>query len=180
MELEAMNMIVRSGSKIGFNKDYESWKKLNGQVTKIRSLKNSKLPSQVTKVTSSGNKKLPDQVTTPIKENKRKKKYSCNSTELQLSELLLNLIMKRRETFKRPNLQKWAQHINLMIRKDKRSYEEIESVIRWSQENQFWRNNILSTRKLREKFDRLALQMTDDKNQQAPVPPYYDFYEDIE
>jgi DNA-binding Lrp family transcriptional regulator len=63
------------------------------------------------------------------KVKKVKNSYSLNSHEFRLSELLLNLILERRDSFKRPDLQKWARHIDLMIRVDGRPPEEIERVI---------------------------------------------------
>lgn len=46
----------------------------------------------------------------------------------------------------------------LLIDKDGYSVEQVEAIIRWSQNNEFWRTNILSMSKLREKFDQLKLQ----------------------
>ena len=82
-----------------------------------------------------------------------------NSDEFRLSELLLNLILSRKPDFKRPNLQSWAKHIDRMIRLDRRTPERIEQVIRWCQQDSFWQSNILSTEKLREKFDQLDLKI---------------------
>ena len=84
--------------------------------------------------------------------------FSENSPPLRLSQLLLDLILQRKSDFKRPNLQKWAVHIDRMIRIDHRKPEQIERIIRWSQQDNFWQNNILSTAKLREKFDQLELK----------------------
>lgn len=95
-----------------------------------------------------------------VKQSKvNKKTYSQNSNEFRLSHLLLSLITKRRNTFKKPDLQKWCVHIDRMIKTDKREYNEIERIIRWCQQDDFWQNNILSTQKLREQFDKLALKM---------------------
>jgi len=46
-----------------------------------------------------------------------------------------------------------------MIRLDKRKPEKIKEVIDWCQADDFWYANILSTKKLREKYDQLVLQM---------------------
>ena len=51
-----------------------------------------------------------------------------------------------------------------MLRIDKRTPEEIEEVIRWCQNDSFWQANILSTKKLREKFDQLAIKMQKQKD----------------
>lgn len=46
----------------------------------------------------------------------------------------------------------------LLLDKDGRTVEEAEMVIRWSQQDHFWRGNILSMAKLREKFDQMRLR----------------------
>lgn len=61
-------------------------------------------------------------------------------------------------------MQKWAEHIDYMIRLDHRKPERIEAVINWCQQDDFWRNNILSTRKLREHYDALELKMENNRN----------------
>jgi len=91
--------------------------------------------------------------------------FRQNSIEFRLSELLLNLILERRNSFKRPDLQRWAKHIDLMIRVDKREPEEIEEVIEWCQRDPFWQNNVLSAAKLRSQFDQLALKMSIGNNE---------------
>jgi len=96
-----------------------------------------------------------------------KNEYGRNSHELRLSELLLNLILERRNGFKRPDLQKWARNIDRMLRVDKRDPEEIERVIKWCQADEFWQNNILSTGKLRKQFDQLALKMNKGKSKDS-------------
>lgn len=91
--------------------------------------------------------------------------------ELKLSKLLLDLILTRYPDFKKPVLMKWAIHIDRMIRLDKRKPDDIEAVIKWCQANDFWQNNILSTKKLRDKFDQLFLKMP-KKIYEPPTPDY--------
>lgn len=76
-----------------------------------------------------------------------------------VSKLLLNEIIKRKPDFKKPDIEKWSEEIDLMIRIDKRPIEEIKKVIIWCQQDTFWQNNILSTSKLRKQFDQLSLKM---------------------
>ncbi len=85
--------------------------------------------------------------------------YSQNSAEFRLSELLLNLILERNPDHKKPDLQKWALHVDRMTRLDGRKADDIEAVIKWSQADGFWQNNIISTQKLRDKFDQLKMKM---------------------
>ena len=53
----------------------------------------------------------------------------------------------------------WAEDFERLIRLDGRDPPTIERVMRWAQSDQFWRANILSPKKLREKWDTLWLQM---------------------
>jgi len=84
-------------------------------------------------------------------------------TPEELAKLLLGLIKERKPDFKERNMPEWIKHIDWMIRIDRRKPERIEEVIRWCQNNDFWQNNILSTKKLRFQFDQLELRMASDK-----------------
>ena len=88
----------------------------------------------------------------------QKKLFSPNSDEIRMSELLFNLIQERNPNHKKPNMNTWAIHIDKMIRLDNRSVEDIEKIIRWCQEDEFWQNNILSTSSLKKQYDTLWLK----------------------
>lgn len=88
-----------------------------------------------------------------------REKYSPNSDEFVLSDFLLKQILSRKPDFKKPNLQKWSEEVDKMIRLDKRNIDRIREVIAWCQQDDFWMNNILSTAKLRKQFDKLELRM---------------------
>jgi len=87
------------------------------------------------------------------------KTYSDESTEIKLSKYLYDKILINNPKVKKPNFQLWAKHIDLMIRIDKRDPKDIKDVIDWCQSDSFWIPNILSTGKLREKFDTLYSKM---------------------
>ncbi len=90
--------------------------------------------------------------------SKRIKTFTSDAPAFRLSELLLSLIQERDPKIT-ADLQKSAIHIDLLMRLDKRSPEEVESVIRWCQDDAFWKTNVLSTKKLREKFPTLWQKM---------------------
>jgi len=105
----------------------------------------------------------------PSPNNKRKNisKYSFfveGSNEYLLSHRLLNRILERNPSFKKPDLQKWSRHIDLLIRVDGKDPTTIRQIIDWCQKDSFWHKNILSTEKLRDKFDRLILEMRSNGN----------------
>lgn len=94
-----------------------------------------------------------------LKNYKNKRTFLPDSEEVRLAEYLLKEIVINNPKHKKPNIQEWARHIDLMIRKDNRTSGEIREVIDWSQSDSFWKGNILSTAKLREKYDQLVIKM---------------------
>lgn len=60
---------------------------------------------------------------------------------------------------KRPSITKgWRDAARLMLDTDGRTEDEIHGAIAWCQADEFWRSNVLSLPKLRQKFDTLRLQ----------------------
>jgi hypothetical protein len=60
---------------------------------------------------------------------------------------------------KRPTITKaWRDAARRLIDKDGRTVEQIVRAIDWCQDDDFWRPNIMSMPKLREKYDQLRLQ----------------------
>ena len=100
----------------------------------------------------------------PIEDENEDEIVDVNSNEYILSKLLFDLIKKRNPNHKQPDLKSWAKHIDLMIRIDKRTIDEIRGCINWSQQDSFWQNNILSTAKLRKQFDTLYLKAKGSKD----------------
>lgn len=98
------------------------------------------------------------------KKGKEKEPFLSDSIECGLSDLLFQKIISRNPNSKQPNIQSWAKDIDLMIRVDNRSPDEIKKIIEWCQNDSFWQNNILSTAKLREKYDQLFLKMKSSGN----------------
>ncbi|WP_371796008.1 hypothetical protein [Streptomyces sp. NBC_01718] len=62
---------------------------------------------------------------------------------------------------KRPTITKaWRTAARLLLDKDGRTEEQVHGAIDWCQDSDFWRSNVLSLPKLREKYDTLRLQAT--------------------
>ena len=61
-----------------------------------------------------------------------------------------------------PNLQKWSEQSDYILRIDKRDPHEVKKVVEWCQKDEFWQDNVLSTAKLRKQYDKLVLQMRKD------------------
>jgi hypothetical protein len=97
------------------------------------------------------------------KKNKTTSQVEVSAEALSLAEQLRSAVRirdPRSRAARTENLSIWARDIELLIRIDQRTPEEIRRVIDWCQQpGGFWGPNILSGRKLREKFDTLAGQM---------------------
>lgn len=84
-----------------------------------------------------------------------------------LAKRLRQLILTNKPNRKIPKdwATNWPQEIRRLHRIDGRSYEDIRKVLDWSQQDPFWKRNILSGRKLRQKFDTLEDQMAYEAEQ---------------
>ncbi len=134
-------------TRYGIEKDYTKWET---GVKNNTSVKND--------TTTSVNNDTGTSVKNDTHKRKKETKESPNPDGIRMSELLFNLILERHPNHKRPDMQKWALHIDRMIRLDSRSVEDIEKVISWCQADEFWRKAILSTEKLRRQFDTLWIK----------------------
>ena len=64
-----------------------------------------------------------------------------------------------------------------MIDRDGRTAEEITRIIDWAEGNDFWRANVLSVPKLRQKFDTLHLQAQRPQGRPQGGQVFYDLAE---
>ena len=103
------------------------------------------------------------------KDNSPKQAYDESSIYFQLANLLFQKILENNPEHKQPNLQKWANTVRLMMERDNRTEKQIKYLINWSQTHHFWKSNILSTDKLRDKFDQLAIQCKNEHKGQTKV-----------
>lgn len=105
--------------------------------------------------------------------NKNKVNSLClekfQDEDIKLTQILIDLMIKnnpnssiiRRLTSKRQ--QTWIDECRKLREIDKRTSEQIEQIIIFSQNDSFWKSNILSMVKLREKFDQLWLKAKKQK-----------------
>ncbi|MFF2885093.1 hypothetical protein [Bacillus toyonensis] len=100
------------------------------------------------------------------KEKEKEKKTSRHKFEtcdINGAKYLFDKIKSNNPKQKEPNFDTWSNDFRLMREKDNRELQEIKDVIDWCQADPFWQGNILSAKKLREKFDQLTIQMNSKK-----------------
>lgn len=101
-----------------------------------------------------------------IERREVKAKPLSSPEAFRLSGVLADMILKNNPGNTKLNngkreatVARWVVDIDKLIRIDGRAPEEIERVIRWCQSDSFWKSNILSGAKLREKWDQLTVKM---------------------
>lgn len=100
-------------------------------------------------------------------EVKKKETGPSAQASVLADEFYLALKDAHGEDFKKPNLENWAMHFDRMIRIDGRETSMIRKVMNWAVNDSFWKPNILSAAKLREKFLTLKLQMERPQQKQG-------------
>lgn len=102
---------------------------------------------------------------TNIKNNRTEyqKKYSDDSFEIKCINYLISSIKAEMPDAKLPvsqrDIDRWCDYIEKMVRLDKRSKDDIFNVLVFARNDAFWKANIRSTSKLREKYEILYSQM---------------------
>jgi hypothetical protein len=67
-------------------------------------------------------------------------------------------------------LKAWAADIDKLHRIDGRTWEQIESVMRWAKADSFWQSNVIAGKTLRSQFTKLLIQMQ-NRPRQPEKPP---------
>lgn len=97
-----------------------------------------------------------------------------DAEDLRLATLLHDLIKGNNPDWTiKGKIETWAEHIEKLRRIDKRTTQQIEFMIRWTQHHSFWQANILSTAKLREKFSDLIPKVKQEHAKNQNQKPKY-------
>lgn len=87
-------------------------------------------------------------------------KAAAPEAHVRLSELLAAQVRERDPGAKvAPRSKAWLRATRLLVERDGRDFELVESVIRWLPSDDFWSSIVLSMPKLREKFTQLVAAM---------------------
>lgn len=82
-------------------------------------------------------------------------------------------------TLKDPKLKEWAKELDLINRIDKRSWEDIESMISWAFESAFWVKVIQSPSSLRKNWDKMAIQKIPVNNKGTTISHNRDYAQKV-
>lgn len=99
--------------------------------------------------------------------NKRRKQvYDDTSAYYQLAVYFFERIKENNPEHKEPNYQAWSDDIRKMIEIDKRTEEQVRYLMKWVQQDDFEKVNVLSPSKLRKRFDQLVMKVKNQKHKQ--------------
>ncbi|MCM3242717.1 replication protein [Cytobacillus oceanisediminis] len=149
----------RRGRILRFNKNYEEWSD-----RPVNQIEEPAPPSKKVK---------------PKKEAKGK--YPEDSSYYRMALYFHKLVSKVAKDagvehlIAKANLQSWADDFRKLVELDKVDKQLAKDVMDWVTQDPFWRTNVLSAKKLREKFTDLAIKMKSQSTpKQSPVQPQRD------
>ena len=92
-----------------------------------------------------------------VSKKSKKRIYPDEDPNKKLAILLFKKISQN-QNIKKPDLDNWANTIRLMIEADKRHGKEVQDMIVWATQDDFWKSVVLSASSLRRNFDKLNAQ----------------------
>ncbi|MFJ8100398.1 replication protein [Lysinibacillus sp. NPDC096212] len=152
--------VIGIGSKgariMGFNKKYNEW--------------DEQLPSKEVVP------KIPDQ-TKQVKKLKYDEENTYYKMAVYFHEKVAAVANEAgiSHLIKKSNMQTWADDMRKLIEIDQVDKHLAKQVMDWVTQDSFWRTNVLSAKKLRDKFMELAIKMNAEKKLVQPKQkPQYD------
>ncbi|WP_110928395.1 replication protein [Bacillus massiliglaciei] len=146
---------------LSFNKNYDEW----GQ------------PESKRKSSLSSNIENNEQEEKPKKKRAAKQKYGEDNSYYKMALYFhekVAAVAKEagvEHLIRKANLQTWADDFRKLVELDGVTKKLAKEVMDWVVKDSFWRTNVLSAKKLREKFGDLAIKMnTEKKPKQAAAP----------
>jgi phage replication O-like protein O len=139
-----------------FNKDYKSWSEREPGNTTVPDF-NKKQSNKTRKKPAAKQQKFDQDNTYYKMATYFHKRISKVAKEAGVEHLV-----------KKANLQNYADEFRKLIELDGVAKKQAKEVMDWVTQDPFWKTNILSARKLREKFAELAIKMNAQQKQTEP------------
>jgi phage replication O-like protein O len=184
IQIGAVRVTGKKGNtrKLAFNKYFEEWKIPERHATAGRNKATRSDVSEATRSTSteatrSGVTKKERKKT--LKKDTRQLKYAEDNSYFKMAQYFYERVQKVAEDEElthltiKADLQKWADEFRKLMELDKIEDKHlIRDVMDWVTSDSFWKTNILSAKKLRDKFSELAIKMKASKRpKQFERPP---------
>ncbi|MEM7877438.1 hypothetical protein [Morganella morganii] len=95
--------------------------------------------------------------------------------DLKAAQWIFQLITKISPSAKTPNWPGWANDVRLMREQDSRTHSDICQMFQFANRDSFWKSNILSPAKLREKWTQLEAKRNTQGQGKPSGRPHLDF-----
>jgi phage replication O-like protein O len=158
----------RRGRVLSFNKNYDEWQERPTDVVHQSSSTNCSTTSSTScsTISSTDCSTKKEKIKEKNKKNTRQQKtFDEESTYFKMAVYFhekVSAVAKDagvEHLIKKANLQKYADDFRKLIEVDGVNKRLAKDVMDWLPTDDFWRTNILSAKKLREKFTELAIKM---------------------
>ena len=116
---------------------------------------------------NNGTFEVPKTVHKPKREPKKNLRYEDG--DMNIAKSIFNLIRNINPNHKEPKFDVWANDVRLMREQDNRSHHDILALFKYANSDDFWKSNILSPKKLRDKWDVLTIKKGDIKTKPTEV-----------
>jgi phage replication O-like protein O len=162
----------RRGRILSFNKNYDEWQDRPTDIVHQPLSTNCSTSSSTTCSTisytscSTKDKKIKEKTK---KNTRQQKKYAEDSTYFKMANYFHEKVLAVAKDagvehlVKKANLQSWADDFRKLLEIDEVDKRLTKEVMDWLPSDNFWRTNVLSAKKLREKFTELAIKMKSTK-----------------
>lgn len=168
--------VGKGGSrKLGFNKNHTKWDR--GTLNRVYPNQSTEVYSNPSTEVYSNQSTKKENTKENIKDTRQSKKYDEDNTYFKMAKYFYDKVeVVANEAgvshlIKKSNLQTWADDMRKLIELDGVDKHLAKDVMDWVTQDSFWRTNVLSAKKLREKFTELAIKMNAVKQ---PAQPQYD------
>lgn len=95
--------------------------------------------------------------------------------DLKAAQWIFQLITRISPSAKTPNWSGWANDVRLMREQDNRTHSDICQMFKFANQDSFWKSNILSPAKLREKWTQLEAKRNTQGQGKPSGRPHLDF-----
>ena len=113
------------------------------------------------------------QLKPPIKDSNKSDTQKFTDQDMETARWIYRKLLQMNPGHKKPNGQSWAETIRKIRELDGKTDTEIRTLFAYANEDHFWKTNILSPNKLREKWDMLTIRMNEQKKGPAEAPSIY-------
>jgi phage replication O-like protein O len=158
----------RRGRVLSFNKNYDEWQERPTDVVHQPSSTNCSTSSSTScsTISSTDCSTKKEKIKEKYKKNTRQQKtYDEESTYFKMAiyfHAKVSAVAKDagvEHLVKKANLQSWADDFRKLIEIDEVDKRLAKEVMDWVTTDSFWKTNVLSAKKFREKFSELAIKM---------------------